>query len=343
MTPIRRVKSALVLAILWSAAISAPVAIAVQTIGVGSGPHQRDVIGFGARHHFARRTHARTVASRAHAHPAAVAHESVIGGAAAQAGTFPSLAYIVDFQGQAAYQCTGTVVAPSLVLTAGHCAENMQTGAPFSPSGYRVVIGAVDPLLPGEPVSTVVGVIVYPGLARKVDDGDAALLVLSTPTAAPPITLATRTNAKRIAAGVPATIVGWGKTTYDQTVLTEQLQSAATVVQGRKWCKRNAPPFYARSEICTITPPSYATGVCEGDSGGPLLAPGPGGEPVEVGIADHVYGRCSTRQPSVFASVGFLASWIHTWVQAYKQAPTPPTPVPPVTLPPAPSPQPAPS
>ena len=55
---------------------------------------------------------------------------AIIGGASAQTGTFPSLAYVVDFQGQLAYQCTGTVIAPSLVLTAGHCAENMQTGAP---------------------------------------------------------------------------------------------------------------------------------------------------------------------------------------------------------------------
>jgi secreted trypsin-like serine protease len=274
--------------------------------------------------------------------PVARARASIIGGAIAQAGAFPSLAYIVDFQGQAAYQCTGTVVAPSLILTAGHCAESMQTGVPFGPSGYRVVIGAVDPLLPGEAVSTVLGVIVYPGLSRKLDRGDAALLVLSTPTTAPPITLGTLAFVKHLA-GAPATIVGWGKTAYDQTALTEQLQSATTVVQGRKWCRRNAPPFYPRSEICAVAPPSYTTGVCEGDSGGPLLATGPGGAPVEVGIADHVYGKCSTRQPSVFASVSSLASWIRTWTEAYQRAPTPPPASPPITLPPTPSPQPAPS
>src|ERR1022692_1112147 len=138
--------------------------------------------------------------------PSPRAHASIIGGAVAQTGSFPSLAYIVDFQGRFAYQCTGTVVAPSLVLTAGHCVENMQSGAAFSPSGFRVVTGAVDPLLPGDTVSTVLGVIVYPGLQRRVDKGDAALLVLSTPIAAPPIELA---RANRLVAGVPATTVGW--------------------------------------------------------------------------------------------------------------------------------------
>lgn len=272
-----------------------------------------------------------------------VARTAIIGGAPAQAGMFPSLAYVVDFQGTVAYQCTGTVIAPSLVLTAGHCAENMQTGAPFSPSGYRVVIGAVEPLLPGLPVSTVLGVIVYPGLERKVDDGDAALLVLSTPTTATPVKLASASFVKRLAGGEPATIVGWGRTAYGQSSLTEQLQSAGTAVQGSKWCKRNAPPFYARSEICSISPPSYSTGVCEGDSGGPLLVSGPSGEPVEVGVADHVYDKCSTRRPSVFASVGALSSWIQSWVLAYERAPTPPNSAPPTTLPPGTSPQPAPS
>lgn len=283
------------------------------------------------------------IAFASHGHRGPSAHAAIIGGTPAQAGTFPSLAYVIDFQGTIAYQCTGTVIAPSLILTAGHCAENMQTGVPFSASGYRVVIGAVEPLLPELPVSTVLAVIVYPGLDRKVDDGDAALLVLSTPTTAPPVKLASASFAKHLTGGTPATIAGWGRTSYEQTSLTEHLQSATTAVQGGKWCKRNASPFYARSEICTISPPSYSTGVCEGDSGGPLLVSGPSGEPVEVGVTDHVYEKCSTRHPSVFASVGALSSWIQSWVLAYAHAPTPPNPAPPTTLPPGTSPQPAPS
>lgn len=304
----RLLRLALVLAVLVSLAVCAPLALALRM--------QRD----------------------------ATAHTAVIGGVPAQPGTFPSLAYIVDFQGKIAYQCTGTVIAPNLVLTAGHCAENMQTGAPYSASGYRVVIGAVEPLVPNLPVSRVLGVIVYPRLSRKFDRGDAALLVLSTPTTAPPIALASASTAKRLAvAGAAATMVGWGRTSYEQLTLTEHLQSATTAVQAGKWCNRKAPPFFARSEICTISPPSYTTGVCEGDSGGPLLIAGPSGEPVEVGVADHVYDKCSTHHPSVYASVGALSSWVGSWVAAYQRTPPPPSSAPPTTLPPGTSPQPAPS
>lgn len=283
------------------------------------------------------------IALASHGRRGPFAHAAIIGGTPAQAGAYPSLAYVVDFQGTVVYQCTGTVIAPSLILTAGHCAENMQTGTPYSASGYRVVIGAVEPLLPELPVSRVLGVIVYPGMNRKMDDGDAALLVLSTPTTAPPVKLASASFAKHLEDGTPATIAGWGKTSYEQTSLTERLQFAGTAVQGRKWCRRNASPFYPRSEICAISPPSYGTGVCEGDSGGPLLVSGPSDEPVEVGVTDHVYEKCSTRRPSVFANVGALASWIQNWMLAYAHVPTPPNPAPPTTLPPGTSPQPAPS
>ncbi len=312
-------KLLLALAVLAGAAACSPMAIALKP-GEGNRGGGRETRGGAAS------AGARRLGRRARAHPALRAHESIIGGAAAVAGTFPSLAYIVDFQGKLAYQCTGTVVAPSLILTAGHCAENMQTGVVNQPSGYRVVTGTIDPLTAERQVSTVLGVLVYPGLVRRVDAGDAALLVLSAPIAAPAIALAPPSKTAGPAAGSSATIAGWGRTSYLQRPLTETLQWANTVVQGRRWCRRNAPPFYAKSEICTIAPPSYATGVCEGDSGGPLLSRGAAGAPVQVGIAVHVYAKCSTRHPSVFASVRSISAWVHTWIAAYKIPPPAPAP-----------------
>jgi trypsin len=201
------------------------------------------------------------------------------------------------------------------------------------------VTGAVDPASPSATVSSVLGVIVYPGLARRVDDGDAALLVLSNPIAAPPLTLATRSFARRLRGGAQAVMAGWGVTFFGQRLPTETLQLAGTVVQGRRWCRVNARPFYAKNEICTISPPTYATGACAGDSGGPLFARGPAGRAIEIGIAVHVYGHCSTRRPSVYVSTGAISAWVHTWIAAYKLPPVSPPTAPP-SLPSSPTPVP---
>jgi|HubBroStandDraft_3_1064219.scaffolds.fasta_scaffold00083_17 secreted trypsin-like serine protease len=276
-------------------------------------------------------------AVRAPVATAAKAHASIVGGAPAQEGAFPSLAYIIDVQGSYVYQCTGTVIAPSLVLTAGHCVENMSTGAVNAASGFRVVTGAVDPTTPGSVVSTVSAAIVYPGLVRKSDVGDAALLALTTPVAAPAIKLAAGPEQGRFPAGSPAVMAGWGIASFGQRLPTEVLQSGTTVVQSDKWCARNAPPFYRKREICTIAPPTYTTGVCSGDSGGPLLMGEPNGEYVEIGVAVHVYDRCSTHHPSVYTSVAAIYSWAQTWIGAYKLSAAPPPASPSAPASPAPS------
>lgn len=251
------------------------------------------------------------------------ARAAVIGGSTAQPGAFASVAEILDLRGNEVGECTGTVVAPTLVLTAGHCAVNMQTGKVNAASGYRVLT-ADAPGSSERQVATVSAVLVYEGFARRVDNRDAALLVLSAPTGAPAVKLAGGGGARAASrsagppAGLTATIAGWGKTTWLQSRPTAELQSARTVVQRARWCRRNAPPFYKRSEICTIDPPSFATGACNGDSGGPLLAPNRSGTGmVEIGIVVHGYARCSTRRPSVFTRVEAIAPWVQRWIDAY--------------------------
>jgi secreted trypsin-like serine protease len=265
-----------------------------------------------------------TAASR---HGAPRARAAIVGGTPARGGAFVSVAEVFDVLGAVTEECTGTVVSPSLILTAGHCVESIETGTVHRASGFSVVTGGVDGV--ESQVSAVSGAIVYEGFRRKVDEGDAALLVLSTPTTAPPVTLGGSDSAA-LRAGTTATIAGWGEMRDEQRQPTGELQAAVTVVQSDRWCRHSAPPFYAGAEICTIDTPSYATGACFGDSGGPLFAPSvPGEAPVEIGVAVHIYGRCSTRRPSVFTSVAQIAGWVGTWIAAYdSKQPTPTTPAP---------------
>ena len=248
------------------------------------------------------------------------AHAAVIGGQPAEPGTFPWMAYVLDFRGNEVGQCSGTVVAPDLVLTAGHCAEDMQTGVVNEASGYRVLTGNVDAAAPESErqVSGVTRVIVCPCHDRHTAVGDVALLQLSTPTTAPAVTLASSPPA-----GTAALLAGWGDTRYNQATLIERLQWAPTVVQRPQWCEREASQFSPASELCTIDPPTRQTGVCNGDSGGPLLVREPSavGGMVQIGVASHVYGQCATTSPSVFTRVDAISSWVRGWAQTLASAP----------------------
>jgi secreted trypsin-like serine protease len=254
------------------------------------------------------------------------AHVAVVGGQSAEPGTFPWMAYVLDFRGAGVGQCSGTVVALNLVLTAGHCAENVQTGVVNEASGYQVTTGNVDWAAPEteRQVSDVTRVIVCPCFDRHTDVGDVALLQLSTPTTAPAVALASSPPA-----GTAALLAGWGETHSKQDTPTERLQWAPTVVQRPEGCEREASPFSPASELCAIDPPDRQTGACNGDSGGPLLAPEPSavGGQVQIGVASHVYNECATTSPSVFTRADAISAWVRGWAQAL--APAPPVSAPP--------------
>lgn len=299
-----------------------------------------------------------TLAGRAHRHGSLPhrrpnrshrVHAAIVGGTPAERGSFPSLAFVADFGAQSALVCTGTVVAPKLVLTAAHCAEDVATGAVNEPGGYAIVTGNVNWAAPRseKEVSAVSRIILYPGFVRAgllEGWGDAALLELATPTSSPAIPLATASEAVLLQAGTTANITGWGDTFFGQERPTEQLQWAPTILQGSDWCQHSAPGFLALGQLCTINPPRYATGTCNGDSGGPLLVARPGThELVEVGITEAGYGRCSTTKPDVFTRTELISSWVHGVIEGLNPPPAAPlaAPPPPPVSPTAPQPPPA--
>jgi hypothetical protein len=253
-------------------------------------------------------------AAAEHAFPRARAHAAVIGGQAAEPGTFPWMAYVLDMRGEALGQCSGTVVAPNVVLTAAHCAENLLTGIPNDPAGYRVLTGNVDVSSPGATtqVSGVSRVIVCGCFDRHTAVGDVALLELSTPTTAPAIALV-----RKPSGSAAAVMAGWGNTYFAEAEEVTHLRWAPTLLQPAGTCEREASPFSPASEICTVGSPAR-TAACNGDSGGPLLEPMPSavGGMVQIGVASHVYRRCDTTKPSVFTRVDAVSDWVERWVQA---------------------------
>jgi V8-like Glu-specific endopeptidase len=278
-------------------------------------------------------------------------HRLILGGLPATPGTFGMMAFVVyeDPSTGVTSVCSGTVVSPQLVLTAGHCALDPETGVADQAAGYAVVTGSLDWTSPARQVSAVSRTIINPAYNPGTDDGDAALLVLSTPTTAPAVALASDSgDLPLLQAGTPAQIAGWGLTLAD--TIPNQLQWGVSVVQSAGFCATEAAygraSFDASRQMCAIDAPTYADGVCNGDSGGPLLAERGDGTWVEIGITNTAAVNCSTGVPNFFARADSLSAWVASWLQALA-APSGPsapvgTPPPPVTPPPASAPSPPP-
>jgi len=186
------------------------------------------------------------LASLALAGPAAAspgATASIVGGTTALSEEWPWAAFILaaDAKGEG-FSCSGTVISPDLILTAGHCVEDIETGKKTPPAQYVVVTGSSDirdSTL--RQVSKVSRTIIYPTFNRFKVHGDAGLLVLATPTTVPAVALAGSTDAALLAPNTPTWIAGWGLSgTLRKLKRTPVLRRGATFVQERLYCRNHA-------------------------------------------------------------------------------------------------------
>ncbi|MBV9817494.1 MAG: serine protease [Solirubrobacterales bacterium] len=278
----------------------------------------------------------RAVPNRSHRSPILkVKRPRIIGGQNVGAGELGFLARVTYDDGTNAFLCSGTLISSNVVLTAGHCAEDTDTGIAYSPSGYEVMTGTSSLSTPGQ-VSGVSRVIPYPTFDPSTLHGDAGLLVLSSPAATAPVPLATSpTDASLYAGGSTGAIVGWG-VTDDAGDLPDNLQYGTDVVQDPGYCAQQASQlgasFDTLSQLCAIYPPSYQDTTCNGDSGGPLLEV-VNDAWIEAGITSFGPSGCSTTIPAYFTRADAIAPWANQWITAVAPTSTPSSP--PTTPPPS--------
>jgi Trypsin len=267
----------------------------------------------------------------------------IVGGSGGVQGQWGFMAFILhyDSAGNPDFACSGTLVSSNVVLTAGHCAVDETDGSVLDPSGYAVVTGAADWTdTANRQVSGASQVIVYPSFDPSGPSNDAALLVLSSPVNDAPIPL---WSSGSLSAGTQAWIAGWGKTYAGQTAFTALLQWAPTVVQSATDCQQKASlvgfPYDTSTNLCAVNAPTYSTGTCNGDSGGPLLANDASGTLIEIGLTSAGPTDCNTHQPDIFTAILPIESWVAG--EAGAVAPAPSSPTPPSPPPPAPAPAPS--
>jgi secreted trypsin-like serine protease len=259
------------------------------------------------------------------------ARASIVGGAPTTIAEFPYIAHVEARVGQGLeFACTGTVVAPRVVLTAGHCVDDVDLGSLTPADAYSVTTGSADSRGTGGQRFDVSAVHTFPGFDPGTLRGDAAILVLAQPSTAPAVPLAGGADATLYGDGAAVRVAGWGLTRPGSGSSPRRLHSTALTVESGDRCKRGTrdydPSYSVTTQMCALDRPDRGSGGCFGDSGGPLVAQHSGGTAIEIGIVSTGGPRCSTRLPNVFTRVDAVSAWVGEWIAAVESGAAPPRP-----------------
>ena len=239
---------------------------------------------------------------------AASPSSAVVGGGNASPGEYPSVAEITF----GPFLCTGTLVTPDWVLTAGHC-SNITAGTVASPASWppqliNVRIGGVT-RTDGEK-RTVSRVVMHPDYLLT-NGYDISLLQLSQSSAMAPTQVAGAGERSIWSAGTLETIVGWGVTEEDGS-RPQNLQEAQVPITTDAYCSGAYDDSFDPTTMVCAGFPEGGVDTCQGDSGGPMFGRTSTGTLRVVGATSWGDGCARPGKPGVYARVADdeLRPWI---------------------------------
>jgi hypothetical protein len=227
--------------------------------------------------------------------------------------------------------CTGTLIAPDRVLTAGHCLDA------FTPVGFSVLIGVDGNALVSPGGNNFAAAIAHGGIpaagfaieprfkesfpfAHKspqnaIAQYDVGIILLSRPvTDIAPVKLGDRAAEK---VGETASLFGYGLTGSGPTSFARSLRGGDMTVISASACAKAYPHAIIASEICGQDLKKHAPLIqaCPGDSGGPFIRQTPQG-PVQIGITswgpEVKDAKCGTQHlPGVYMRTSSFSAFIN--------------------------------
>jgi trypsin len=232
---------------------------------------------------------------------------AVVGGGNASPGEYPSVAEVTF----GPFLCTGTLITPDWVLSAGHCGSVtgavVASPASWPPQLINVRIGGVSQN-DGEQRSAS-RVVVHPDYLAT-SGYDISLIQLSQSSTMAPTQVAGAGERSLWTAGTLETIVGWGATEEGGDV-PDNLQEARVPITTDAYCAGAYSDFDPATMVCAGFPQG-GVDTCQGDSGGPMFGRNSAGALRVVGTTSFGEGCARPGKPGVYGRVGdqTLRPWI---------------------------------
>jgi hypothetical protein len=230
--------------------------------------------------------------------PLPTANPSVVGGTSSPKTEWPWLVALstVDFPFPF---CNGTLIAPSIVLTAAHCVTGPREITIVNPveDGGQLRIRAHIPIKK---------IIVHPEFSKeRVERHNIALLQLGA-TLPPPFAAISLEKSADPAPGAPAWVAAFDFSSFPKINL---LQATMPVVTQQACAATYGDKVTADDNICA----GFQGGgvdACQGSSGAPLVALNSTGRKYQIGIVTWGEGCAQPEKYGVYTRVSSYANWI---------------------------------
>ncbi len=257
--------------------------------------------------------------------PSAVA---LVGGSPATISSAPWTVLVSYTTSSGSYGCTGSIVAPSLVLTSAFCLYD-SSGTVEPLAGLSVIAGVSNYVSPAagdvQQTRAVDYVRVHPGFAYSggaVQPDDVALLTLTTPfdlSGGDVQAVALPAVGASFPAGASATITSFGSSSAGAAA-SGALNAINAMVDPQGQCGQPAGDQLEDANAVEFCATSPSGAICDGDGGAGLVTTS--GTPTLVGVANGSSTNCAAGSQGVFAYTG--AGEIRDFVQGNNNPPTAP-------------------
>jgi trypsin len=219
----------------------------------------------------------------------------IVGGQPAAEGQYPWLVALGSAGEGTPWErfgCGGSVIAEDVVLTAAHCVEGVT-----DPDEIVVFSGSVD--LESDDLEETAVADVH--IAHDYNDpvpvaNDWALLLLDEPVDVEPIEVGTDPTEFDT-----LEVAGWGETGAGYPTVAEWVE--VPFVDDEACAEAYPGEVDAATMLCAGDLENGGIDSCNGDSGGPIMAPGEDGELILAGIVSWGYGCGEPGNPGVYAEV----------------------------------------